>query len=175
MLNLPDVSAVTWFLLKMGTKLLLDNIFLVFLRPYVALCEGGCTFFATLVVLIDFFISFVTFSGPVIKIVVLILFFNSTFFEIPKIILAFGFNSAIALLIFSTSSMFKLVPPEILNKIFSAVKLLFWCKGLIRIFPTISWALSLPEACAVFKKAKLPLPFKIERRSAKSIFINPGL
>ena len=35
--------------------------------------------------------------------------------------------------------------------------------------------LSLPEASAVFKNAKLPVPFKIARRSAKSMLMIPGL
>ena len=40
------------------------------------------------------------------------------FLEIPKIIFAFGFCSAIILLTLSTSNMLKFLPPAILNKIF---------------------------------------------------------
>ena len=63
-----------------------------------------------------------TTAPPVIKSVVFILFLYFESFEIPKMIFARGLAAEIVLLILSTSNILSVEPPEMLNKILSAVK-----------------------------------------------------
>src|SRR3989344_1094805 len=142
-------------------------IFLLIIFPLFAeaLAKTDFPFFFTTTFTTAFFSTFgITFTsgilislpGPVISTVAFTLFLYLIFLEIPKIIFAFGFSRLMALLILSTSNIFKLSPPAILNNIFSAVKLLFWYKGLCKIFSAMAWARFLPDASVVFKNAKFP-------------------